>query len=189
MSWMLALGCALAIGGIGLLGGYGGPSPSGTTILSRYEATAEGLSFTYPASWQAVAFPEMSSFSSLIVYLSNRPMHGPCNDGSCGLPVIRLDLGGILAWWSAWGRPDRGFDAAVGSPITVAGRRAKMSMQLSGTCGSVGADAQMTVVIDFPGDATHWYQFDACIRGPGDQTLEAQVRALLDSTTLSAPPG
>jgi hypothetical protein len=44
----------------------------------------------------------------------------------------------------------------------------------------------MTVVVESPGLAFNWYEFDACIRGPGEHDIESQVRALLASTKL--PP-
>ena len=129
------------------------------------------------------------------MYLSNRDMHPPCNDGECGLPVTELEPGGIVAWWSANGMPGWTFDAAEGDPITVAGRRAKLSILKgnpgwtpSGACGPIGADWAIRAVVERLDVSDNWYELDACIRGPGAAMFESQVRALLASTTLAAPP-
>lgn len=175
---------ALTIVGVGAIAGYGVDSTR-TTALSTYRAgpNFEGISFTYPASWRPAAYTENSSFSSIIVYLSNQAMYPPCQDGTCGLPLARLDLGGILAFWSANGFPAWSFDAAPGELTSVAGRRAKLSTRLS-WCRAIGGDVQFTVLVERPEAAHNWYQFDACIRGPGEQTIESQVQALLASTKL-----
>ena len=39
----------------------------------------------------------------------------------------------------------------------------------------------MTAIVERSDAADNWYEFSACIRGPGIQEVEAQVRALLGS--------
>ena len=40
--------------------------------------SAMGLSFRYPATWQAGTWNDVSSFTAPIVYLSTGPQHDPC---------------------------------------------------------------------------------------------------------------
>jgi hypothetical protein len=159
-------------------------SPAEALAAFRAGPEFEGLDFSYPASWQAIAYQSRSSFSTTMVYLSNQAMHKPCPDGSCGPGAPKLQPGGFIAWWSERGTPSFTFDTAVGDPLTVGGRRAKLSVR-SEVCW-IGGDVLMSAVVERPEAPNNWYELDACIRGPGVAEIESQVRALLASTTLAA---
>jgi len=159
------------------------PTPPPQPALRTYRAGPEflHLTFEYPGTWAARQYDDQSSFSTLIVFLSNQPMIPPCNDGGCGLAVKRLNRGGVLAWWSEWGMPGWAFDKnAKGESLTVGGRRATLVIKPG--CHQIGGRVFMQAVVERPQVPDNWYELDACIRGPGVDQIEAQVRALLAST-------
>jgi hypothetical protein len=154
------------------------------------------LSFQYPASWTARRYSETSSFRTYLVYLSNQPMVTPCRTTSsgpagatfsteCGLAVRHLHSGGVLAWWSENGFAGWSFDKnAKGEALTVGGYRAKLLVEPG--CHGIGGEESMTTVVEYPTEPSYnWYEFDACVRGPGIDQVETQVRALLASTRFA----
>jgi hypothetical protein len=163
-------------------GGSGNEVPHEPRVFAAGDEF-QNLRFVYPASWTARRYSEQSSFSTLIVYLSNQTMVAPCQGGACGLPVKRLEPAGVLAWWSEKGRPGWTFDKnAKGQPLVVGGRRSRLSIKPG--CHELGGQVYESVVIERPDAADNWYEFDVCIRGPGVSQVETQVRALLDSVTF-----
>jgi hypothetical protein len=187
----LALALAACTGG-GTTSPTGPGPPTGPRTLTYHAGPAFlHLTFAYPGSWTARTTDEQSSFATYLVYLSSQPMVAPCkttwSDGGfgvdCSLPVKRLEPGGVLAWWTEWGWPDWSFDKnARGEPLTVAGRRAKVSVTMKPECRRIGGTVFMKTVVERPQAPDNWYEFDACIRRPGLSAAEAQVRALLAST-------
>jgi hypothetical protein len=190
----LALALAACTGG-GATSSTGPGPPTGPRTLTYHAGPAFlHLTFEYPRSWTARTTDEQSSFATYLVYLSNQSMVAPCRTTSsgpagetfsteCGLPVKHLEPGGVLAWWTEWGWPDWSFDKnANGQPLTVAGRRAKLTVTMKPECHRIDGDAFMKTVVERPQAPDNWYEFDACIRGPGVDHVEAQVRALLAST-------
>jgi len=196
----VALGVVIILAiGAGFIGGYvaghhgqalrgasspaPGATPSPAEALAAFRAGSEfeSLSFNYPASWRAIAYQSRSSFSTTIVYLSNQSLPAPCPDGSCGPGVPKLQPGGFIAWWSERGTFT--FDLLAGDPLTVGGRQAKLSIQ-NKRCWP-GGNVLMSVVVERPEAPDNWYEFDACIGGPGVAEVESQLRALLASTTLA----
>jgi hypothetical protein len=151
------------------------------------------ITFRYPSDWTVQHFMVMSSFSSSLVYLSNQPMADPCvrQDSSnvesitCqAWPVQSLEPGGIVVSWSTHGFPSWTFASQPGRLVTVDGRDAKMTTDLGGACGTLGADRALTVVISRK-PADNWYQLDACLRDPGAAAGVADILALLDSVHIS----
>lgn len=152
--------------------------------------TAMGLSFRYPVAWRSGTWnDDVSSFTALIVDLSTARLHDPCTattspgeeSVTCGYPLGKLPLGGILVSWDADGFP------AWQSPktnTTIAGRRAVETRTTGGWCSSLGGTETITVII--PRDATdNWYQMDACLRAPGMPQHEAQVSAMLSTVWIA----
>lgn len=142
----------------------------------------DGISFRYPARWQALTDPnDTSSFSALIVYVSNDQMSSPCvvkpMSISCGLPLAHLSERSVLASWSANGFPGWTFKRALGRALRVDGDPAKLRLTRS-VCG-VGADVMMDVVVERPHVADNWFEFRACIKGPGINELERQAKKVL----------
>jgi hypothetical protein len=172
-----------------------GPTLVQPSLVPYDSGSPYHLAFKYPASWAAREYDEVSSFSTLVVYLSNQPMVAPCKTTksakstsvNCGLAVEHLGRGGVLAWWSLDSGPGWSFGKdAPGEPINVGGHRARLSMSMTPQCGRIGADAAIQVVVEPPQVPDNWFQLDACIRGPGVSTAEAQVRALLASTRFGS---
>jgi hypothetical protein len=128
---------------------------------------------------------------SEIVFLSNEPMHSPCithhgidnTSITCTQRVKRLYPHSIVASWSHAGNPAWSFRRAAGTPLTVGGRHAKLLVE-AGDCG-VKASVVMDVVIQIPRVSDNYYDFSACIRGPGTAAIERQARALLNTVRFT----
>jgi hypothetical protein len=178
---------------LGTLTGSASVRTQASNNRSAHPATARlrsfqrlGVRFQYPAAWAAHTYPDdVSSFSTLIVYLSNQQLHPPCvtHHGQhvitkiCGPPVDHLAPASILASWTADGFPGWTFSHAKGKPLRVGGHLAKLLVTHS-ACG-IGADVTMDVVVDEPAVPYNWYELRACIKGPGINRFKQQVRALL----------
>jgi hypothetical protein len=67
---------------------------------------------------------------------------------------------------------------------TVAGRRAAETKTSGGWCAVLGAAETITVVIP-RAEPGHWYQMDACLRGPGLSRQEARIASMLASVRIS----
>jgi hypothetical protein len=145
-----------------------------------------GVSFRYPAAWRSETDgQDMSSFSTLIVYLSNMRLYPPCLRWqikkviyqSCQSPIRQLARNSILAEWSSWAFPGWKLSRVRGKPLRVGGRPAKL-LETKGPTPCLDANTSIDVVIDRPGGAGY-YDFNACIKGPDTRRFERQVTALL----------
>lgn len=149
--------------------------------------TGSGLTFAYPATWHAHRYQVNSSFSTAIVYLSPQRMHAPCvtHHGTrnttivCHQPVTRLRPGSILAFWSLNSMPGWRPQDAMGAPLRIGGRPAKLRVTHD-TCG-IGAQQTLDAVIPIPGSGNSFDEFIACIRGPHTATKAHQAHDLLNS--------
>lgn len=147
----------------------------------------EGISFDYPGSWRAASFDVVSTFSSLIVYLSTEPLSDPCDRKPMSIactrePVVHLGPNGILADWWRRGSPGWAFDPTKGQPITVAGRTATIEqLDPDEGCQNVGGDRKLVLTIPDPTPNWNWTELDACLRGPALDALQAQVEAMLST--------
>jgi hypothetical protein len=165
------------------------PHPSALP-LTHYQDNR--LVFTHPVSWTPKKYDVTSTFSVSIVYLSNQPLKDPCTRSrisngnvqiSCGRPLEQLAPGGVLSEWSSHAYPLWTLNQVKGEQQVIAGRSAKITIDRPGDCASISADEAITAYIPqaTPG---HWYQFQACLRGPGTELAEKRVRALLASTRI-----
>lgn len=150
-----------------------------------------GVRLRYPAAWRTYQYPnDYSSFSHLIVYLSNVRLHDPCVTRRtpqavmtrCGQPVNHLTPGSILVSWSANGFPGWSFAMATGTPIRVDGHRAK-PLREHATC-RIHADVEIDVTVERRA-ADNWYFVRACIRGPGTARLAGKFKRLLNTARIS----
>ena len=152
--------------------------------------SAMGLSFRYPAAWRSVT-PRagLSDFSALIVYLSTSRLSGTCVASAspgriaetCAYPIRVLPPGGVLVRWNANSLPNWRMPKAT---TTVAGRGAVERKARGGWCAVLGGTETITVMIPRAGPG-HWYQMDACLRGPGLPRQEAQISSMLHSVRIS----
>lgn len=148
-----------------------------------------GLAFRYTASWQAYGWSsDVSSFSALIVFLSNERLGDPCSRTgdavTCAEPIRRLDDGGVLVRWSANGFP--GWHAPEPDTV-IAGRQASETRSAAaGWCADLGGTEAITVVIPYATAPDNWFEMSACLRAPGVATASAALAAMLRSLRISA---
>lgn len=144
-----------------------------------------GLAFRYTAAWRAYTWSsDVSSFSALIVFLSNERIGDPCSRTgdtmTCGEPIQRLGAGGVLVRWSAGGFPDW---HAPAPDTVIAGRRAAETRSAAaGWCADLGGSEAITAVI--PTVPDNWFEMDACLRAPGASAVTA-VAAMLRSLRIA----
>ena len=188
----LTAGCASTAGTTSATG-VAGAHPA-AAVHARTAPTARfsamGLSFRYPAAWRTVTpRPGLSDFSALIVYLGTSRLSGTCVASAspgrvaetCAYPIRVLPPGGVLVRWNANGSPTWRMPKAN---TTVAGREAAESKTRGGWCAVLGATETITVMIPHAAPG-HWYQMDACLRGPGLPQQEAQISSMLNSVRIS----
>src|SRR5438132_13963271 len=86
-------------------------TPAAVSTVSWASAAPNGIRFRYPKDWFENHAQMSGSFASLVISVSNQPLHDPCtvtygvngqeSTVSCGRPLERLEPSGILAeWWS-----------------------------------------------------------------------------------------
>lgn len=160
--------------------------------LSHFDS--DGLAFDYPSTWNAATFDIPSNFKHWWVWLSTEPMADPCDRVSTSdmtsitcdrSPVVgRLREGGVLLDWSSNGWLSWQFDANAGDPIQVGGREATLEVNAADTdCTAIAGRTQVRVVVP-AGVPNNWSQLDACIAGPFDGAVNAQIMAMLASADL-----
>ena len=162
-------------------------APGGLS-LQRFSGNVGSLTFSHPRRWHETKYTMVSSFSDLIVYLSNAPLHDPCSTlGStttCGRPLARLHPGDVLVTWSNIGFPHTGPE--IPHPdTTIGGQPADLEIARpgGGTCTGLGQDETVTADIARP-HGNH-YEMVACLRGPNLARNEALVRQMLASTHVT----
>ena len=150
----------------------------------------EALSFDYPGAWSDATFDVVSSFSSVIVYLSTSPLSDPCErtPGSITCDrnaVAALGADGVLVEWSRQSFPGWTFDPTKGRLTTVGGQAATLEQVApsEGGCGSIGGERELVVTIGDVPPNWNWTEMRACLRGPSLDRLQAQVEAMLGTVT------
>jgi len=187
----LTVGCASATSTHPTAAGTARAAPTSSSHAAPTSSfSAMGLSFRYPAAWRTVTpRPGLSDFSALIVYLGTSRLSGTCVASAspgrvaetCAYPIRVLPPGGVLVRWNANGSPTWRMPKAN---TTVAGRGAAESKTRGGWCAVLGATETITVMIPHAAPG-HWYQMDACLRGPGLPQQEAQISSMLNSVRIS----
>ncbi|NNM97482.1 MAG: hypothetical protein HKL89_07750 [Candidatus Dormibacteraeota bacterium] len=135
--------------------------------------TANAVSFAQPEGWSRAAWSSPSSFTFMVAAVSNQQLKEPCfksgNTSGCGQPLAVLQPGALLVEWWENGLPTWSFARQAGSPMTVDGLHAKIQDGTGGTttCSGLGADRWISVVIERPPTTDNYFQFVACMRGPG----------------------
>ena len=197
----MSLAClvAFALSGCGSSTGAGASSDASHRSATRSETfTDNGLAFNYPPAWRAVHYEATSSFSSLITYLSDQPLHSPCTshkvsggtDVDCAAPLDRLAPGHVLITWQT-----EGFLTAAGSGpkvnTAIGGHPARLDHETRpDTCTSIGATAEINAVIasdakaatTLDGNNVSMY---ACFDAKDRPLVEAQVEQMLASVRFT----
>ena len=148
--------------------------------------SAEGISFSYPASWHTYRFPWASSFSTSLAYVSNLRLHRPCVGKplgpNCQGPVMALPANSALLVWTENGFPGWTFSRAQGTLLRIHGRRARLRQLTPQTAWCPRHTSTMLeTVIERPGAPDNWYDLRACISGPRSASVQRQVMAVLYS--------
>lgn len=185
---ILAAGCTSAAG----------HTPAASTSSARATAARfneAGLTFSYPAGWQAAKWDDdVSPYSWMIVALSTTSQQDPCVSALvlggggggkvksfCHQPVAVLPPGRMLVTWTAQGFPN--WHKPVPTVI-VGGRPSSETFTMAGWCKDLGGTKTITVVIP-RSLADNWYQMDACLRGPGLRGATAQIDTMLNSVHIA----
>lgn len=152
------------------------------------------LSFSYPSTWRAETYVEVSSFTNALVFLSPQTMHPPCvtvhksteTITSCGQPFGHLAPGGVLVEWWVDGFLDWSLAKAPGRPITVGGRRAKEALTKAVSACPAGAAQRLTVEVarQVPHNL---YEMTACLSSRALAAERAQVQAMLGTVHFRRP--
>lgn len=178
---------------IALVACTGSASPSPSRPPFRH-FDGEVLSFDYPGTWESATFDVMSSFSTVLVYLSTAPMSDPCDRASNSIACVRAavaELGpdGVLVEWSRNSFPGWTFDPSKGQLMTVGGRRATLEQvdQIEEACQSVGGERELVATIDDPTPDWNWTEMRACLRGPSLDGLQGQIQGMLTTVTWNEP--
>jgi hypothetical protein len=145
------------------------------------------VGFDYPGSWHAAQFDQVSSFSSVLVYLSTEQPSDPCDRTASSVACTRssvthLGPNGVLITWTHWGLLGRTFDPTRGRSLTVGGRTATLEQSdASGSCLGIGGARQILVTVPIPDVIDNWIEVEACVAGPDPSAAQAQIEAMLAS--------
>jgi len=183
----IATGCALASLALMACGTSPSSLPTATSSapsLRHYEA--DELSFDHPAGWSDATFVVLSSFSTVLVYLSTAPLSDPCDRTPNSIACIRnavsaLGQNGVLVEWSRQSFPGWRFDPTVGRLTTIGGRAATVQevALTQGGCQAIGGERELVVTIDDATADMNWTEMRACLRGPAIDGLQAQIGEML----------
>ncbi len=127
------------------------------------------------------------------VYVANQVLPDPCagstqQDVQCVSfpPTVPLVPGGVIVGFEyqrqmldvAFPEP-----SASGQVITLNGFRTKVVRDMPGTCGPLGADETVTILIPSIADWTGRTTVEACLRGPDLAANEAKLLAMIQAAT------
>ena len=156
----------------------------------------DGGTFRYPTAWRLSTYPLVTSFSTLVAFLSNNPLHDPCvraaGDISCSSPLSRLGPAGVLVTWAVVGFPGQGIDNVPGTHTTIDSRPARLVVKkpvAAATCGLIGAswEVDATVAVSSLHGAGGLWEMTACLANPGAATAVSSAIAVARSLRLTAP--
>ncbi len=177
------------------------PAATGTAVTSEgldRSYSSDGGTFRYPSAWRLSTYSEVSSFSTLVAFLSTDATHDPCvralGSVSCSSPLNELGPAGVLVSWNIVGFPgQRGIANVPGSPTTIDGRPARQQIktQVAGgtTCAQMGAseEVDVSVAVSSPNDASDLWEMTACVAGPGAAKAVSTALSVAHSLRLTAP--
>jgi hypothetical protein len=186
-------GCLFLAAGLLLVGCAAEPLPitsSSTAPVVKW--TANAISFAYPKGWSRTSWSSPSSFTYMAAAVSNQQLKDPCfksgNTGGCGQPLAHLQPGALLVEWWENGFPTWSLAGQAGTPMSVDGLSAKIQEGNGGwtDCSGLGSDRWISVVIEWPPATTQdYFQFVACMRGPGLAAEREVAMTILESAHLS----
>lgn len=172
------------------------PAPSPST--ASFPESADGISFERPAEWIRWQPNQHNPVNDgPLIYLSTDRLLPSCattpdatpNPASaegraCDWPLAELGPNGVLVTWLTT-RILQSLPTG-GEPVEVNGATARWQATKPGTCGAIGADETIDVLVPI-GQPTPLSNVAvvACLRGPNLASGEAMVRAMLESATVA----
>jgi hypothetical protein len=168
-----------------------GMTESRQSLITGCAATGfysgNNISFKYSPCWMPSTYTEESSFSWLVVVLSDQSTHSPCrtvtnstgSTTSCGWPIGKLQRSHAVVEWFGMGRPDWKLSDQRGRPLNVGGRPAREEILHHG-CPQIGGDEMVSVEIARP-VANNFFQVTACLRSPNIAVQLGRLNAMLQS--------
>ena len=163
---------------------------------TTHETLDDGrLGFDHPTSWKLHTFAKYADLLSnrQLGINSNTRVRNPCrhdpdtNEVTCGAPLDEMQPASVYLQWSviepATAQPAESDSATVsGSNIEIDGRDATITARDS--CGNIHGDREFSFLVSVAPQRTYWVL--ACVRGPGQKGLEANVLATLRSIHVTA---
>jgi len=153
------------------------PSSSGSAVFN-----AGGLVLEYPASWMRFQYDMTTPASTVISYLATVPVGDPCtrteNSVSCGNPPYALAPGTLVVEILAVGGLSA-LDLTL-MPLTIGGMPASFRVEPSGRDGR-------RLVWEVARSSRSSFRITADLRGPGLDTIQAQVAAVVEGLEFNPP--
>ncbi|MHB1523665.1 MAG: hypothetical protein ACYCS9_05185 [Candidatus Dormibacteria bacterium] len=185
-------GFLFLVAGLLMVGCAREPLPiSSSSTAPAVKWTANAISFAYPKGWSRATWSSPSNFTYMAAAVSNQQLNDPCfesgNTSGCVQPLAFLQPGGLLVEWWENGFPTWSLARQAGTPMRVDGLSAKIQAGTGGRndCSGLGADRWISVVIERPPTTDNYFQFVACMRGPGLAAEREAAMTILQSARLS----
>jgi hypothetical protein len=167
------------------------PTSTSTPVvpMQHFDASrVSGLKFDHPRAWNEFHYVETSTFADAIVFLSNGPLHDPCDPSmssseyvgstTCGYPIKTLPPGDVVVSWSIGARPFA-MPEIPHPNTTISTEPADVTTERPGECGRYGAQETITAAIRE--DHDHEFDMVACLRGPNLARNATLVQRMLRS--------
>ena len=140
----------------------------GTRVL-----TTDRASLRYPSCWHLSKYPDDSTMTRVLAFLSNQPTHPPCDTTRsatttttrCGFPIKALENGGVLVMFVEGGMPGWTIANQTGQRVVVDHHVARETVSPKPN-DSLHATEVITIFID-RGIPDNYYELDAFFRNPG----------------------
>jgi hypothetical protein len=141
------------------------------------------LSLSVPSDWNVgESWTMFGSFEDLMGSFSNQLLSPPCttsgNSTECGPPLTSLEPGAMLVDVYHNGSPLWTISSQPGTPMTVSGMPARVTVEAGsqGACYGLGADRTRDEVIVMPASSDNYFEIAICSRGVPD-AVGARVMA------------
>jgi hypothetical protein len=157
--------------------GVGSPGADSSVIFN-----SGGITLEYPAGWTRFQYDVNLSFSTLVGYLATVPVHDPCtrtaSSMTCGNQSYELAPGTLVVEILAVGGLDE-LDLEL-MPLTIGGMPASFRVEPYGRDGR-------RLVWEVGRSSMSSFRITADLRGPGLDTLQAQVATVVEGLELNPP--
>lgn len=147
-------------------------------------------SLRYPSCWKLSNYHEETTMTTVIDYMSNQPLHKPCNSKrsgtgtttSCGFPLKSLVHGGVLVILIEGGSPGWTISLEKGQHLVVDDHAARQFV-ISRSNRSLHASDEIATYIA-AGVPDNYYELWAFFRNPSVAEDQRMLRKMLNSMTI-----